>query len=287
MKIRSLFMRGAIAALISTSVLMCPFRLCAPVAAAPAPIRTESQYRSEASRYDSAIRAIAGILTMKLETTDDLKAALNIVEQQRQNLKFYRSKLAILALSNATFSNAVKRRMSTKDAATALIASLSADRQKVSTIAGFDEAKSQIQNSAAADAAVLRRASERLKTAAEKLKGASQIDRSSEVRLIRASFNPADENATNAPPQDPASLLIAVVGIGFWVVVLIAVVAYGAGVVGNANTEEGRDAVADCQDRADQNYSQCVSTSLFGKLVCAATLLAEQALCLAFPDQVR
>jgi hypothetical protein len=280
-------MRGVIAVLISTSVFVFPMRLHASIASPVALIKSESQYRAEASRYDGAVRAIAGILTMKLETTDDLKAALNIVEQQRQNLKFYRSKLAILALSNSTFSNAIKRRISTKDAATALIASLSTDRQKVSTIAGFDEVKTQIQNSAAADAAVLRRASERLKTAADKVKTASHVDGGSEVRLMRASFNPADENATVTTPQDPATLLVAVVGIGFWVVVIIAVVAYGVGVVGNANTEEGRDAVADCQDRADQNYAQCVSTSLFGKLMCAATLLAEQALCLAFPDQVR
>ena len=287
MKNRIFLTRVVISTALTISFLVFPFRLNASVAAAAVPIRTESQYRAEASRYDAAVRAISGILTMKLETTDDLKAALNIVEQQRQNLKLYRSKLATLAFSNSTFSNAVKRRMTNKDAATALIASLSADRQKVSTIAGFDEVKTQIKNSAAADAAVLRRASERLKTAAERLKEAGYVDRSSDVRLMRASFSHVDENAFGAPPQDPATLLIAVVGIGFWVVVGIAIVAYGVGVVGNSNTEEGRDAVADCQDRADQNYAQCVSTTLFGKLACAATLLAEQAICLAFPDQVR
>lgn len=274
--------RALIAILLSVSCLVFPFRLSA-AAATPAPIKTESQYRAEASRYDAAVRAIGGILTMKLETTDDLKAALNIVQQQRQNLKLFRSKLIVLALSNSTFSTAVKRKIPTKDAATAFISSLSADKTKLTTVNGFDDVKTQITNAATTDAAVLRRASDRLKTAADRLKAAQGVDSSSDLRMVRASFSPIEESPAVPTLQDPLTFALF---LGYVAVVVIIVVAFGSAAANNA-TDEGRDAVAECQERANANYDQCVATTLFGQLACAAKLLAEQALCLAFPDQVR
>jgi len=282
MKNRIFLTRAVIASLLSTSFLVFPFRLSA-VAAAPAPIKTESQYRAEALRYDNAIRAIAGILTMKLETSDDLKAALNIVEQHRQNLKFSRSKLIVLALGNSTFSTAVKRKMPTKEEATAFITSLSADRTKVSTVGGFNDLQTQLKKSMEADAGVLTRASDRLKTAAERLKAALNPDRT-QPRLVKASFISRDEAPTYRVPQDP----LTIIAVAYAVIIVIGVVVYGAGVIVNASTDEGRDEVAECQDRADANYARCsTSPDFFTRVGCGAVLLAQYALCLGNPNSVR
>jgi hypothetical protein len=282
MKNRIFLTRSLVSILLSISLLALPFRLSAR-ASTPATIKTESQYRAEASRYDAAVRAIAGIITMKLETTDELKAALNIVQQHRQNLKLFWSKLIVLALSNSTFSTAVKRKIPTLDAATTFLSSLTADKTKLTTVNGFDDVKTQIANATTTDAAVLRRASDRLKTAADRLKAAQRIDSSSELRLVRASFSPAEESPAVPTLQDPLTFALF---LGYVAVVVIVVVAFGSAAANNA-TDEGRDAVAECQERANANYDQCVATTLFGQLGCAAKLLAEQAICLAFPDQVR
>lgn len=284
MKYQHLQVKATIAAVVCVSLLVFPYRVGTSMVGTPVTLKSESQFRTEASLYDGAIRAISGILTMKLETQDDLKAALGIVERQRPNLKLFRSKLVVIAFSNSTFSAAAKRKMPTKEAAITLLTSLN-DRTKVTTIAGFDEVKNQMKTRAETDAAVLRRASDRLKTAGERLKSAEHHSRGA-FFPTRASFSGSHESNLNpAAAQDPLTfiLFLAVVSVA-----VIAVVAFGSGVA-NSVTDEGRDAVADCQDRADQNYSQCVASSIpfTGRIACAAILLAEQALCLVAPDQVR
>lgn len=273
----------AIAAVVCVSLLVFPYRVGTSMVEPAITLKTESQFRSEASLYDGAIRAISGILTMRLETQDDLKAALSIVERQRPNLKFFRSQLVVTALSNSTFSAAAKRKMPTKEAAITFLTSLN-DRNKVTTIAGFDQVKTQMKTRTETDAAVLRRASDRLKTAGERLKAAEHHSRSA-FFPSRVSLSGSNENSSPTAAQDPLTFILFLAVIS---VAVIAVAAFGSGVA-NSVTDEGRDAVADCQDRADQNYSQCVaaSTLFTGRIACAATLLAEQALCLIAPASVR
>ncbi len=277
--------RLVIASLVTTSCLVAPLRSRTSIAsAAPGPIKSESQYRGEASRYDAAVRAIGGIITTKIDTSEDLKAAVTIVERERPNLKFFRSKQVVLALGNSTFSSAVKRKMPTREAATTLITSFTADRNKVSTIGGIDDLRSQLKSSADADAAVLRRASEKLKTAAAKFKSAKILNRDSEHQFSKANFTSLEETSTYTPLPELTTILVIV----YFAIVLIGVASYGAAVAGNASSEEGRDAVAECQERADNNYARCAANAgFFERVVCVTVLLAEQALCLASPDSVK
>jgi hypothetical protein len=246
----------------------------------PGPIKTEAQYRAEASRYDAAIRAINGILTMKLDTQEDLRAALTIVEQHRSNLKLFRSKLVVLGLGHATFSNAAKRKMPTREEATAFLTQVSADRTRLTTIQGFQDLQTQFKKSG--ETAILNKASERLRTATQRLRAATHLEQP--FSFVNATFSPRNKSPEAPVPQDP----ITIIAVAYVALVVIAVVSYGAGVVVNASTDEGRDAVAECQDRADANYDRCVANAdFFTRLGCALTLLGQQALCISNPAAVR
>src|SRR5262245_58865647 len=94
-------------------------------------LKTEAQVRSEASTYEAAIKAIASITSLKLENPDELKKAIAIVNREGPNLRFSRSKLVVVGLSDSTFINAVKKRSPDKAAAEALIREVSADPKAV------------------------------------------------------------------------------------------------------------------------------------------------------------
>src|SRR5712691_8004877 len=77
-------------------------------AAADVELKSESQLKSEAALYDTAIREIGQLQTMSVATVDDLKKVNTILERQIPNLRFNRSKLATIGLSDSTFINAAK-----------------------------------------------------------------------------------------------------------------------------------------------------------------------------------
>ncbi|HLF83670.1 MAG TPA: hypothetical protein VI837_05790, partial [Blastocatellia bacterium] len=109
------------------------------------------------------MRAIAGISTMKLETTEDVKRAIAILDRERPNLKLFFSKLVVMGLSDSTFSNAVKKKMPDKQAAESFLKGLQADHKAVLRLDGAESLATRLQRSAESDAAILRRAGERLK----------------------------------------------------------------------------------------------------------------------------
>lgn len=298
----SVTLRAGIAAALCISFLIyLPLRVSSAGTAAHAAIdvKSESQYRSEATRYGSAIRAISGIATMKLETGEDLKKALAILDRERPSLKLHFSKLVVLGLSDSTFSSAVKKRASDERAAEAFAKELEADRKTILKLDGAEALKARIQRSAESDAAVLRRAGERLKEASEKLKRAGQrgaapgLGVRDEFRVIRAAFDraPAPMNAHHT-----LSMALQRRGLNPAIRVLLIILRTELGQrfvdVIRPLEQEDVDEVAACQGEADARYLTCVAEAnrlpsgfpFFEREVaqglCYSKWLAEQADCL-------
>jgi hypothetical protein len=134
-------------------------------------LKSESQLRSEGSRYDSAVRVIGGIATMKLATVGDLKKALDIVNREHPNLRFRFSKLIVLTISDPTFSSSVKARTAGgSQAAEAFLREIQADPKTILRLTGAEPLKTRLQRTDEADAAALRRTADRFKAIARKLK---------------------------------------------------------------------------------------------------------------------
>jgi hypothetical protein len=297
----SVTLRAGIATALCLSFAMnLPARLSSGAATpAVADPKTESQYRAEASRYDAAIRAIAGIATMKLDTPDDLRKALDILKREGPNLKFNRSKLVVLGLSDSTFSNAVKKKTPNKQAAEAFAKEVNADPKVVLKLDGAESLQTRMRSSNESDAATLRRAGEKLKEAAGKIKKTAQGSRgrgvgvTDEFKVIRAGFS-----ETEQPAAAPDSLMMTLQGGPAETVIIIIIcvafdvfAAYGLKLfVYGSDPAEG----AACQEKADDSYSKCESKAndlpsgfpLFVREVaialCYSQWLLDQAACLAY-----
>ncbi len=256
-------------------------------------LKTESQVRTEATTYDAAIKAIASITSLKLDNADQLKKALAIVNREGPNLRFSRSKLIVLGLSNSTFVNTIKKRSSDKAAAEALLKEVSADPKAVLKLDGAQAFGSRLQSSAAADSSILKRSSEALKAAAAKLKQARQgadtpnIASSDAMKLLPVGYTTVPQPNEWAPlPQGGA-----VLGLIVAVVVVVVIVNYGFTFVKNISTKEGQDAVADCLVAVTERLGRCgreaesqpFPFNVAAEALCAADYLAASANCLVNP----
>jgi len=259
-------LRAGVATALCISFVIYPslrFSSAAAATRAAVDLKSESQLRSEAVRYDSAIRAISGIATMKLETADDFKKAFAILDRERGNLKLHFSKLVVLAISDSTFSSAVKKKVPDERAAEAFAKELKADLNAVLKLEGAGSLKTRMERRAEADAAVLRRAGEHLKKAGERIKKAGQKSaapgggETGEFRVIRASFRGA-----TLPLTAPSSVVfgpLIVIAISYAVGLFYPSVVVGISLIQNLFTEQGQNQVAACQQRADDSYRSCES----------------------------
>ncbi len=240
---------------------------------APAALKSESQYRIEATRYVAAIRAISGIGTMRLDTVEDIKKALDILKRERPNLKFHRSKLVTLGLSDTTFANGVKKRAFDKQAAEAFAKELAADRKRVLKIDGADSLGTRLRRSDESDAAVLRQAAEKLKAASERLKKTAQKHTApggystTDFKPVKATFHTeesmdANESLRSAwqgrAKTDFEFTEDHTIALAVTAVVLITVVV-GAALIRNIFTDEGRDAIEECLKENDDRRERCIA----------------------------
>lgn len=284
----SVSLRGGTAtALCLTFLIYLPLRVSSvgAVARAAADLKSESQFRSEASRYERAIRAIAGIATMKLETQADLKLAIAILDRERPNLKLSFSKLVVMAFTDSTFSSAVKKKIPDKQTAESFLRGLQADHKAVLKLDGAESLATRLRRSAESDAAILRRAGERLKEAAEKIKRVGQGVRSpdfrhnDEFKVTRVGFR---KNTPPIPAPNTVMQLAEALLAGLFVgAVLVAVALYGTFIIAVSDNETGQ-ALVECMEGADGRYFRCVDGADFFKQVeCYTVWLLEQAACVS------
>jgi hypothetical protein len=282
----------------AVAALLCLSFVLSPLPRAAAAIKTEAQYKSEASRYEAALRSVSAIADSKLETADDLTRAVAIIERARPDLRLLLSKVVAASLADSTFTAGVKRRASDKQSAEALVKELSSDRNAVLKLAGAEQLKTRLLASIQKDSAALRRSGERLKEAAERIRKSSERGAAGDhsgaggFAFAKAGFTkatPAETVTAAEPPapQDPATIAFVVLGVIFAVdVVLIA-----AAVIKNASTEEGRDATAECLERVDRRLAQCRAEArrafipALAEAACYADWLIASGACFVNPDR--
>lgn len=135
--------------------------------------------KSDAARYENAIRAVAGIASMTLENPDVLKSALAILDREGPNLRFHGSQLIVLGLNDYTFTASVKKASPDKASAEALIKQVRANPKAVLKLDGAQLLAMRLRQSTEADVATLRRVAGRFKDAASKFersaKGEQQV----------------------------------------------------------------------------------------------------------------
>jgi hypothetical protein len=300
----SVLIRAAISSALCLSFVVYPqLRLSSVQAASSsaADFKSETQLRTEASRYDSAIRAIGTVASIQFNTPEDLKKALVILDRERPNLRFHRSKFVVIGLSDTAFVTAARKQLPNKQIAEAFATRLATDSKLALTVEGAASLATRIQRSIESDAATLRRASERLKEAAARFKRAqARINTDSgstdNFKILKAGFTYAPRDMelpeTSALPTiDPASIAVIVVAI----IVYAAVIYVGVKWYGprfGIGTEEDKDQVAECQDTTDGRYATCVSEASglpsglpffvreVAEAACYADWLARQAACL-------
>jgi hypothetical protein len=263
---------GIASALCLSFIIYSPLRVSSAKAATrtSADLKTESQLRAEASRYDGAIRAIAEVATMKLDTPEDLKKAFAVLDRERPNLKFHRSKLIVLGLSDSTFSSAIKKKAPNKQAAEAFAKELKADRKAILKLNGAESLTSRIRRSAESDSATLRRAGERLKEAAETIKKAGQRSAApgavplDGLMLLQAGFSEVTQPTASLEtlmmtPQGGPAETIMIIAVTVALVFMVASYGYLAAEYMGVGEKEDQDEVAACQQTVDGRYSTCVS----------------------------
>jgi hypothetical protein len=282
------------AALLCVSLVVFPAPRVANVAAVRTSLeKSESQYRAEARRYDTAIRAIAGITSMNLETPDDLKKALAIVGRARPDLNLFRSKWVVVSLDDSTFRGAIKERSPNKQAAEKLVQEINADRSAVLKLKGAEALKTNIERSLTADATTLRLAGEWLKKAGEKIKKTSQAKlfedpTSYQFQLVSAGLTLPTQPPEPCSPlfhaQDPLTIGVAILAAMSIAVVVSEVILFGVVLV---LRDDKDDSLEECLDKADAAYNSCEAAArnqpfplnLAQLAICDGLLLAKQAAC--------
>jgi hypothetical protein len=296
-----IWVRAALATSLCVSFVFNPQLRLSSVQAAAGPaadLKTESRLRTEASRYDAAIRAIGGVASMKFDTPADLAKAVAVLDHERPNLRFHRSKFVVIGLNDTAFLSSVKKKLPNKQVAETFATQLAADPKLALTVDGAAALRTRIKSSIDSDAATLRRAAERLRDAAAKFKRAQITpgNGAEEFKVLKAGFSTSPRSI--APPEtygmptiDPASIVVIVVAvIVYTLVISYALTWYGPSI--GIGTEEDKDQVADCQNATDTRYNQCVAEAqdlpsglpFFVREVavaaCYADWLARQAACL-------
>ena len=289
-------------ALQSRSVAVC-FATPNYVAPSVAPtLRSESQIRSEASRYDAAIREISNGATVKLDTVEDVKAALVGLERAIPNIRFSRSKYVALGLDDSTFVNAVKERARDQKSAEAFAQELATDRNSILKLNGAISLQSRLRRAMESDATLLKSVGARLKKSADDLKAKLKANHARQAHsFVSASIAPAADDEIVLTTifcvafMVSLPLLLAVVVVGaapisavITAVVIAQAVSIVARVVENVGTDEGKDRVAKCQDAVDAAYKSCkakAAQSCCGldavqALECYQTWLFDSAVCI-------
>jgi hypothetical protein len=158
-------------ALTTSLILLGIPRSSARAAAADLNLKSQAQLRSEAALYDTAIREIGRVSNMQLSNPNESKAALAILKQQTPNLRFSRSKLITIGLSDSGFANAVTAKAGNdKKSQQQFAAQLAQDRKSIFQVNGAESLRSNIIRSVEADAALLRKVSDQLSQASKAIK---------------------------------------------------------------------------------------------------------------------
>ena len=134
-------------------------------------LKSDTQIKSEARLYETAILEIGRIETLGLKTADEFTRAKSIVHQHGPNLKFIRSRLVSLALTDSTLISAARARTNTTKLAEEFAMDLAQNSESIFKLSGGATVKDKISRSYTNDVTLLLRVAEKLKRAASEFKG--------------------------------------------------------------------------------------------------------------------
>ncbi len=266
----------------------------APNTSAPVAAKTEAQFEDEAARYERALLAISKISSAKLDTPQALQQAVELLKQQRTNIGLHRSKLIARAINDPTLSASIKKSASNVTNAHQLLQEIISDRLAVLKLRGAKELVPVLDNIRRADSSILKAAGENLKISAGKFNssGEASVPTTNGFRMVHAGFAVAIPSRDEAPsaiaPVDPLTIVGAIaIAVGAVVAATFAARAI-QNLYDNLFTEEGRDAVVECQRQADERLQVCLTSAgrldVFAKLlaesVCSGQWLIDQSACL-------
>ncbi len=284
--------KALIAIFLSFTFMLCPRLMITSARSAQEQLklRSQSELRTQAGLYDTAIREIGRVATMQLETIDDLKTANSIIRKHSHNLRYSRPKLVVMGLADSTFVAALKEKTRDTQSTNAFALELSRDENAILKLNGASALADRITRSVKADATLLRRVSERLKKVSDDVKARIKPHHvvSSEVlsKSLEVENSSKSKGSSVAPMPErgfEAIVLVAVGAVMFPVLgVAIVGIALGAVLVGKLittiGTDEGRDRMAECQNNADAKHSSCVEA---GKDLCCGLAVVNEAACTA------
>ncbi len=307
--------RPGVAAVVALSLIILPLLIPSNAAGTAAPpsinLRSESQLRSEAARYERARSEISRILNIKLDSLADLKQAVAIFDREHEGLKFLLSEFFVIAIGDSTFNSALKRKVTDQKSAEAFGKELGRDPNSILNLGGAGALKTRLLQTASTDGAILRKVAERLKLAAEKLKRTSgslnDTQSPNRLRPIPVSFSaPGPDREMTIPPAKtdltavvvttlivaaiftplgPAVVAGAVVLSGPISLAIVAgLAAYTVEKLIENYGNQHADAIANCEDAANARLQTCEAsaTGLLApliKAVCIAQWLLEVADC--------
>lgn len=253
--------------------------------------------KSDAVRYEQAMRAIDSVASMPLENPEVLKQALAIIDHERSNLKFQASKLIAFVVDDYTFTASLKRACPDKATADALFRRLRTNpRAVLYELNGAQVLNMRLAQMIAEGVALLRRVAEQI------LAATKEVERPAHEKKIAS---PGHDIPTSVVRVDiPKAYELVDLGLdprgGFDIIIAGAEIAeYGplAGAVGLGNMFAAlgySPALLMCYLQADAHYEQCLAATS-QRLPnrdrdrrcarCMADLLTRGAACLSSPPR--
>jgi hypothetical protein len=249
-------------------------------------LKTVSQINAEASSYDNAIRELNAIT---VSTLVNAKTTEEILEKHAPKLKFGRTKLLALALSDSTFVSAVKAKAFDKQSAEKFVAELALDSNAIFKVSGASALRDRLRSAVSADVQKLQRLAKLFKENEETLRRAgtggipaaitvsvaalaaiSIVAVAAAAAVLSSPYFAAALTAAAAPVITAGAIVTAGAAgaIAAGAAALVAAVTTSAG----AAADEAQDKVAECEDRADRRYRRCKNKAheLFGPAVAVA-----------------
>ncbi|PWT89903.1 MAG: hypothetical protein C5B55_10570 [Blastocatellia bacterium] len=225
--------------------------------------------RTNAIRYQNAMRAISAVGSMNLENSDVLRSVLTNIDREAPNLKFVGSQLIATGLNDYSFMTALRRVCPDKAATVALIKQLRTNRNSLRKLEVAQLFSIRLRQSVEADAARLRSLADRLMHVSGKHERARRKQ-------------PVSDPFANCKNLFPDFALVFALLVGY-----ADFVAFGEFLDEFAEFIRFLEAVEACQEAANKKRSECVMRArnqmfpnLAAEVQCGAEWAAQAAQCL-------
>lgn len=230
-------------------------------------LRSESEVKAQASLYDTAIREIGRISSMKLTTAKELELAVGILSKHGPNLRYNRFKMVAEGLNDSVFITAVRAKTGDSKSIEKFALELEKDPMSIFKLSGGQALGDRIRRSLEWDVSSIRRVANQLKQAATDVRAetgthhapglASEHSLISfsipELRAFDVAISVIAVAVIAVPPLALALYVISTtaVAVALWVKLVFAIPI----LLAKEPIEKIRD---ECLDEVDNRYRRCL-----------------------------